>query len=94
MVTQQTNLPARFAVARPVADEIEIHADDAGTVALFFALGTQWHRHPFSGHRTGIDYSAIRPTAELIDVALSPATLPALQEMEHAAIAVFAEAAR
>lgn len=96
MVTQQTVLPARFLTGpvRGADSEIDIHLDDAPIVALFFALDTQWHRHPFTGQRTGIDYAAIKPTAELADIAITPQTLPALRVMEQAAIAAFAEAAK
>jgi hypothetical protein len=95
VVTQLTEIPERFLTGpRPTEEEVEIHADDAPVVALFFALGTQWHRHPFSGLRTGLDYSAVRPMADLAGIDITPTTLPALQAMEHAALETFAEAAR
>lgn len=93
MVTQQTSIPARFLTARASGDdEIAIHRDDAGIVALFFALDTQWLRHPFTGHRTGLDYAKIQPTADLAGIEVDRNTLPGLRVMEQAAIAAFAEA--
>lgn len=95
MVTQNTVLPARFQTdARAADDEIEIHQDDAGTVALFFALRTQWNRHPMTGQRMGLDYSQVKPTAELAFIEITPGTLPALQAMEEAALLEFARAAK
>lgn len=92
MVTQNTVLPARFLTdARAVDDEIQIHRDDAGTVALFFALDTQWRRHPFSGELAGLDYAAIKPTAELAMIEITPMTLPGLRAMEQAALGALAE---
>ena len=69
----------------------EIPIEDAPAVSLFFALDTQWRRHAMTGERLGIDYSAIRPTAELHDIALSPRMMSDLQTMEAAALAQFAE---
>lgn len=93
MVTQNTVLPARFQADVLRADDaIEIHQDDAGTVALFFALDTQWRRHPFSGAIAGLDYAAIKPTAELAGIEITPDTLPGLRAMEQSALATLAEA--
>lgn len=92
VVTQQSNLPARFLTGEGAADdEIEVHVDDAATVALFLALDTQWRRHPFTGHRAGLDYAAIKPTADLAGLEITPAVLPGLRVMEQAAIAAIAE---
>lgn len=88
-------LPARFQTDVRAADaDVEIHRDDAGIVALFFALDTQWRRHPFSGQLAGLDYAAIKPTAELACIEVTPATLPGLRAMEQAALATLAEAAK
>ncbi len=93
MVTQATELPERF--RKPVAPaEIELHPGDAGAVALFFALDTQWRRHAMTGQRIGIDYAAIKPTAELAGIELTPAILPALRVMEDAALGALAERRR
>lgn len=95
MVTQQSKLPARFLTGGNGTDsEIEIPAADAPIVALFFALDTQWRRHPFTGQRTGLDYAAIKPTAELAGVEITPTTLPGLRAMEVAAIQAIAEVAK
>lgn len=92
MVTQSTVLPARFQTdSRADNDAIEIHRDDAGIVALFFALDTQWRRHPFSGQLAGLDYAAIKPTAELAGIEITPTTLPGLRAMEQSALATLAE---
>lgn len=95
MVTQNAALPARFQTgAQPADSEVEIHRGDVSIVALFLALRTQWHRHPMTGQRLGLDYSAVRPMADLASIDVTPATLPALQAMEEAALLTFAEAAR
>lgn len=95
MVTQQTEIPERFLTGpRPLEEDVEIDVDDAPVVALFFALGTQWHRHPFTGLRTGLDYAAVRPMADLANIEITPLMLPKLQAMEHAALEAFAEAAK
>lgn len=65
---------------------IEIVEDDQDIVALFMALGTQWRVHPMSGYRLGLDYAAIRPTAELLGFAINPAIMADLRAMEGAAL--------
>lgn len=95
MVTQQTAIPDRFLRgAAHDAAAAEIHPDDAPTVALFFALSTQWRRHAFTGQRMGLDYAAIKPTADLAGLETSPATLPAIRAMEDAALQAWAETSR
>lgn len=95
MVTQQAILPERFQTdAASADDEIAIHRDDAGTVALFFALDTQWRRHPFSGQLAGLDYAAIKPTADLAGIEITPDTLPGLRAMEQSVLATLAESTR
>lgn len=95
MVTQHSAIPERFLSRSAAADpEVELHPDDAPVVALFFALDTQWRRHPFSGQRAGLDYSAIRPTAELAGIEIGSGTLAGLRVMEQAALDALAEAAR
>lgn len=69
----------------------EVPVEDAPVVTLFFALDTQWRRHAMSGMRIGIDYTAIRPTAELYEIALTPETMADIRMMEAAALAQFAE---
>lgn len=96
MVTRQAKLPERFlsAPAPGDGDAVEIHVDDVPTVALFLALRTQWVRHPMTGQRIGLDYSQVRPTADLAFIAITPDTLPALQAMEEAALVEFARNAK
>lgn len=95
MATQAANIPERFLQRAPAAtDEVVIHPEDAPTVALFFALGTQWRRHPYSGALAGLDYPAIRPTAELAGIEITPHTLPGLRVMEDAALGELARRAR
>ncbi len=79
-------MPAWLERRQAKAEEIGILAADAEVVALFFALETQWRRHAMSGERLGIDYAAIRPTAELYDLALSPEIMSLLRRMECAAL--------
>jgi hypothetical protein len=69
----------------------EVPLADAPVATLFFALDTQWRRHAMSGLRIGIDYAAIRPTAELYQVELSPELMADIRMMEAAALAQFAE---
>ena len=95
MATQAANIPERFLQRTAAAgDEIVIHPDDAPIVALFFALGTQWLRHGYTGARMGLDYRAIQPTAELAGIEITPATLPGLRVMEDAALGELARRVR
>ncbi|WJY20103.1 DUF1799 domain-containing protein [Alteriqipengyuania flavescens] len=68
---------------------MEVPLADADPANLFFALDTQWHRHAMTGQRTGIDYAAIRPTAELLGIEPTPELLADLRRMEMAALAQF-----
>lgn len=88
-MTQATPLPDWMTAPR-ADDLLEVPAADADAVALFFALATQWRFHAMGGHRIGLDYSAIRPTAELSAIALSPGTMADLRLMEGAALDAFA----
>lgn len=45
-----------------------------------------------TGHRTGVDYAAIRPTADLYEIKPTPALMSDIRMMEAAALAAFAEA--
>lgn len=72
---------------RRAEDElVEVPVADADPVNLFFALDTQWRRHAMSGQRIGIDYTAIRPTAELYDIPMSPELMADIRMMEAAAL--------
>lgn len=92
VVTQQTQLPERFRTrSRAAPTEIEIPERDAATVALFILLDTQWRRHPFTGDRTGLDYAAIRPAADLAGIEMTPDMLPGLRAMEDETLTILAE---
>lgn len=69
----------------------EVPVEDSAIVTLFFALDTQWRRHAMSGVRIGIDYAAIRPTAELYQIELSSELMADIRMMEAAALAQFAD---
>ena len=73
------------------ADEICIHVEDADTVALFFALDTQWRRHAMTGDRLGLDYAAIQPTAALYAFEMTPRRMAQLRRMEIAATTEWAK---
>lgn len=72
--------------------EIELAPDELTPFELFVALGTQWQYHPMGG-RTGINYAAIRPTADLSGITVTPSVFTDLRVMELAALDAFAEAA-
>lgn len=87
-ITQSAVLPD-WILEREAAQrdsEIEFADGDADSVGLFMALDTQWRWHPMVGARLGIDYSAVRPTAELLGIALDPARMTDLRLMEAAAL--------
>lgn len=58
-------------------------------IELFFALATQWRRHPMTGTRLGLDYPSIEPAARLLGIEMTPARFADLQVMEGAALAAF-----
>ncbi|HEX7820634.1 MAG TPA: DUF1799 domain-containing protein [Sphingobium sp.] len=74
--------------------EIELAPDEAIAFSLFVKLGTQWQRHAMTGARLGIDYAAIRPTAEMMEIAMSRALFDDIGIMESAALNEFAAARR
>jgi hypothetical protein len=77
------------------APELELVEDDEGSSAvLFLALGTQWRTAGMAGVLTGLDYAAIRPTAELIGVPLTPERFLDLRTMEAEAMKAAADSAR
>lgn len=71
---------------------MELAPSAADSIALFFALGTQWRIHPMSGTRIGIDYAAVRPTAELLGLPIDADVMTDLRSMEMAALDEFAKA--
>ena len=64
--------------------QIEIPPDSHGVVTLFFALSTQW-REGFSGP-SGLDYTAVRPTAEMLDLDVDRTMFIDLRTMEAEAL--------
>lgn len=73
--------------ARPEA--IPIHQDEVDSVALFFALGSQWRWHPMAGVRTGLDYAAVAATAKMTGIKMTPIIFADLRTMEGAALAAW-----
>lgn len=63
------------------ADVQEIWPDMATGVVLFFAMETQW-RHGALGGLHGLDYQAIGPTAQLLDLELDPQAFHDIRAME------------
>ena len=84
-MTQATRLPD-WMTRRPDRS-LELPREDASVVSLFFQLGTQWRLHPVTGERIGLDNAAIRPTADLAGLDLSPGVFADLGTMEAAALA-------
>lgn len=68
-------------------NEILIWPDMAPGVITFFAMGTQWQRHPM-GPATGLDYSAILPTAKMLGLEddFSPEAFHDIRIMEGEAL--------
>ncbi|MDQ1229271.1 hypothetical protein QE379_000697 [Sphingomonas sp. SORGH_AS 879] len=58
-------------------------------VTLFMALTSQWRFHAMGG-RLGLDYAAVRPTADMLSIAVSPDLFLDLQMMERAALTALA----
>lgn len=69
-----------------VDEALELTRDQADTIGLFIALDTQWRCHPMTGTRLGIDYSAIEPTARMMEIKMTPQLLPDIRAMELAAL--------
>ncbi len=56
---------------------------------LFLLLATQWRID--AAHPTGIDYSAIAPTAKLADITMSPTLFDKIRRMEQDALDILAK---
>ncbi len=68
---------------------MEIGPDDADVVTLFMALTSQWRFHAMGG-RLGIEYAAVRPTADMLAIAVTTDLFLDLQMMERAALVALA----
>ena len=73
---------------------MELGEDEASAVRLFLAMALQWRFHGFSGQRLGLEYAAVRPTADGLGMVVTPPMFADLRTMESAAMAVFAESRR
>ena len=58
-------------------------------VTLFMALTSQWRFHAMGG-RLGIEYAAVRPTADMLDIVMTTGLFLDLQMMERAALVALA----
>jgi hypothetical protein len=67
------------------ADPVLVWPDMRAAVTVFFALGTQWRVGPAG--IMGLEYQAIRPTAELMGVDFTPGDMVDLRSMEAEALA-------
>jgi hypothetical protein len=76
------------------APAIELDATGFEAAGLFLALSTQWRTAGLAGALTGLDYGAIRPTADLLGLALTPAHFTDLRLIEAGALKASAERAR
>jgi hypothetical protein len=66
---------------QPDTGPFEIDPENWDTVQLFVKLQTQWRLAP-TGHRTGLDYTAIGPTAQYMGLTVTPDVFDGLQFME------------
>ncbi len=77
------------ALAETEADVIEVWPDQADSVALFFAMSTQW-RWVGAGSggmfRTGLDYTPMAPVSAALGITISADVLNDLRIMESAAV--------
>ena len=77
------------------ARAVEMDEDDEGpAIGLFFALDTQWKTAGMAGIRTGLDYTAIRPAADMLGIELTPRVFLDLRLMENEQMRIDAEARR
>lgn len=74
-----------------------IWPDMQAGVALFFAMATQW-RWAGAGmagaFKTGLDYSALKDTAEGLKIEYTPQVFRDVQVLEEAALSAWAERRR
>lgn len=76
----------------PTKERAVIWPDMRDSVALFFALSTQW-RWTGAGmaglFRTGIDYNAIEPTSRATEITMTPALFDDIRTLEREALGVW-----
>jgi len=87
-LTAAAELPDRAPAS--AEQDLELATEEAQAVGLFFALDTQWRRHPMAGSRLGIDYPAIEPTARMLEIPMTPQLMTDIRTMELAALEVLA----
>ncbi len=75
--------------ATPTPKIMPIAKQNWQALNLFLLLATQWRID--GAHPTGIDYSAIAPTAQLADITLSPSLFEQIRRMEQEALDIFAK---
>ncbi len=63
--------------------------ENRGPLELFLALSTQWRHAGVDGQATGLDYTAIPPTAALMGITTTPMLFEDLRDMEQAALKVW-----
>lgn len=97
-MTQAAQMPEwmreRLAGTTAAPGEVEIAPDEVSPFALFVALGTQWRWCAMSGHRLGLDYSAVAATADMQGTPITPALFRDLRLMEAAAMEAWNQARR
>lgn len=74
-------------------DQIELWPDMAPAVLLFCGLATQWKHGP-SGGLIGLDYSQIRPTADLFSLTIDAQAFHDIRTMEAEVLKVTRERAK
>lgn len=65
--------------------DVDIWPDMTAGVLTFFALSTQWKTAPMGG-MIGLDYQAIRPTADLLGLSLETQAFHDIRLMEAEAL--------
>lgn len=74
-------------------DAVEIWPDMANAVLVFCALATQWKHGPMGG-LLGLDYSQIRPTADLFSLTIDGQGFHDIRTMEAEVLKVARERAK
>ncbi len=80
---------ARELAKLPEAEAAPLELDEADeglSACLFLALGTQWRTAGQTGILAGLDYQAIRPTADLLGIPLDRQRFLDLRDMEAEAL--------